>query len=311
MAQGCEDDREERSSPHKVYIGNLAPDVSSEAVEDVVKKCGDVDRVIMKRGFCFCYFKSYDDAQACITDYDDRECQEISDHRLRVEMARGREPARFKSDREIPPNRNLFVVNYDPEGTTREDLEKFFQQWGTVDRVQMKDKYSFIEFQDVEMATSALHESQSSQFNGRILTVEYVQSGAQKTRRGRDDEYEAPRHERRESERRPPPPRGWGRERPYERSDYYRYDAYDRYDHYDYYEYYGRDRYAPRDRYGPYPPPMSYHRGPPPPSYRSAPRYGSPVPRYSSRSPPPAPYPRPRSPGYSHPSHRGRGSRSP
>jgi hypothetical protein len=57
----------------------------------------------------------------------------------------GREPGRFRSDREIPPNRNLFVVNYDPDGTRREDLEKFFEQWGTVDRVQMKDKYSFIE----------------------------------------------------------------------------------------------------------------------------------------------------------------------
>ena len=33
-----------------MFIGNPAPDVSVEAVEDVVRKCGDVDRVMMKRG---------------------------------------------------------------------------------------------------------------------------------------------------------------------------------------------------------------------------------------------------------------------
>ena len=171
---------------------------------------------------------------------------------------------------------------------------------------------SFLQYQEQEMATTALSESQSTQFHGRILTVEYVQSGSSRApvrRRSpvRDDEYDAPRFERRESR---PPPRSWGRERPYERSDYYRYEPYDRYeaDRYDYYEYYARDRYAPRERYPPYPP--AYHRAPPPHSYRPAPRYASPV-RYSSRSPPPPAYPRARSPGYSHPVHRGRGSRSP
>lgn len=62
-----------------------------------------------------------------------------------VSSVQGREPGRFRSDKEIPPNRNLFVVNYEPEATRREDLEKFFAQWGTVDRVQMKDKYCFVE----------------------------------------------------------------------------------------------------------------------------------------------------------------------
>jgi hypothetical protein len=60
----------------------------------------------------------------------------------------GRERMRFRSESyndKLPPNRNLFVVNYEPETTTREDLEKFFAKWGEVERVQMKEKYSFIE----------------------------------------------------------------------------------------------------------------------------------------------------------------------
>lgn len=39
-------------------------------------------------GFCFCYFKNRDEATACIEDFDDRECQELTDQRLRVEFAR-------------------------------------------------------------------------------------------------------------------------------------------------------------------------------------------------------------------------------
>lgn len=43
------------------------------------------------------------------------------------------------------PNKNLFVVNYDPEATSLEDLEAYFSKWGNVEKIQMKDKYSFIE----------------------------------------------------------------------------------------------------------------------------------------------------------------------
>ena len=61
----------------------------------------------------------------------------------------GRERGRIRSHDEsrenAPPNKNLFVVNYDPEATTSEDLEAYFSKWGNIEKVQMKDKYSFIE----------------------------------------------------------------------------------------------------------------------------------------------------------------------
>ena len=55
-------------------------------------------------------------------------------------------------------------MNYEPEGTRREDLEKFFAQWGTVDRVQMKDKYSFVEVH-IPTVLLCLNESDTLSFD--------------------------------------------------------------------------------------------------------------------------------------------------
>lgn len=277
---------------HKVYMGNLAPDVSADVVEDVMAKFKSLDRVIMKQGFCFCYFKSRDEATTCIEDFDDQECQELTDQRLRVEFARGRERGRFRPTEEArenaAPNKNLFVVNYDPEATSSEDLEAYFSKWGSVEKIQMKDKYSFIEFRELDEAKVALTESQSTQFRGRILTVEYVASGDHKPVPARypRDPY-PPRSER----PRPPQPRQYSRERSYSRPEYYyRYEPYDRYEPYEryaeYYDYEAYTRYDPRERYPPYgaAPPAYIARGPP--SYYRSSRYPPTSPRHCSRSPP-------------------------
>lgn len=50
LPPGLEESAQQSLNMSQVFIGNLAPDVSSDAVENVVKKCGEVDRVIMKRG---------------------------------------------------------------------------------------------------------------------------------------------------------------------------------------------------------------------------------------------------------------------
>lgn len=38
----------------QVYMGNLAPDVSADVVEDVMAKFKSMDRVIMKQGTLLC-----------------------------------------------------------------------------------------------------------------------------------------------------------------------------------------------------------------------------------------------------------------
>jgi hypothetical protein len=43
------------------------------------------------------------------------------------------------------PNRTLFVVNFEPESTRLDDLRRFFDQWGELERVQLKTKFAFIQ----------------------------------------------------------------------------------------------------------------------------------------------------------------------
>jgi hypothetical protein len=43
------------------------------------------------------------------------------------------------------PNRTLFVVNFEPESTRLDDIRRFFEQWGELERVQLKTKFAFIQ----------------------------------------------------------------------------------------------------------------------------------------------------------------------
>lgn len=80
----------------------------------------------------------------------------------------GRERGRLKPQDEArenaPPNKNLFIVNYDPDATTGEDLEAYFSKWGEIEKVQMKDKYSFVE----------VHQFNSWLINGNSMPVCHI-----------------------------------------------------------------------------------------------------------------------------------------
>lgn len=43
------------------------------------------------------------------------------------------------------PNKTLFVVNFEPQSTEMDDLRHFFEQWGELERVQLKTKFAFVE----------------------------------------------------------------------------------------------------------------------------------------------------------------------
>ena len=43
------------------------------------------------------------------------------------------------------PNKTLFVVNFEPHSTFMDDLRAYFEQWGDLERVQLKTKFAFVE----------------------------------------------------------------------------------------------------------------------------------------------------------------------
>lgn len=58
--------------------------------------------------------------------------------------------------RQTKPTTTLFVVNFDVDKTRERDLEKHFEPFGKLRRVQIKRNYAFIQYEDVDQSADAL-----------------------------------------------------------------------------------------------------------------------------------------------------------
>ncbi len=58
--------------------------------------------------------------------------------------------------RQTKPTTTLFVVNFDADKTRERDLEKHFEPFGKLRRVQIKRNYAFIQYEDVDQSADAL-----------------------------------------------------------------------------------------------------------------------------------------------------------
>lgn len=72
--------------------------------------------------------------------------------------------------RQTKPTTTLFVVNFDVENTVERDLERHFEQFGKLTRVQIKRNYAFIQYDDVESATAAVDNCHLSRLAGKAST---------------------------------------------------------------------------------------------------------------------------------------------
>ena len=57
--------------------------------------------------------------------------------------------------RQTKPTTTLFVVNFDADKTRERDLEKHFEPFGKLRRVQIKRNYAFIQYEDVDQSSDA------------------------------------------------------------------------------------------------------------------------------------------------------------
>lgn len=100
--------------------------------------------------------------------------------RLRVEWAkqgdgaiRRREDAR-RSITKQRPTKTLFVVNFDPINTRVRDLERHFEPYGKLVRVQIRKNFAFVQYEAQDEATKALECTNLSKVMDRVITVEYA-----------------------------------------------------------------------------------------------------------------------------------------
>lgn len=72
------------------------------------------------------------------------------------------------------PTKTLFVVNFDVLRTRVRDIEDLFVKYGPLSRVEIKRNYAFVEFESLDDAIKAQRDTDTTQWNGRTLTVEFV-----------------------------------------------------------------------------------------------------------------------------------------
>eukprot|EP00879_Flechtneria_rotunda_P005421 GHRR01005714.1.p1 GENE.GHRR01005714.1~~GHRR01005714.1.p1 ORF type:complete len:204 (+),score=45.54 GHRR01005714.1:725-1336(+) len=130
---------------------------------------------------------------------------------LRVEWAKKMEVA----GKNQAPTTTLFVVNFDVRGTRESDIERHFERYGTLNRVEIKRNYAFVEFKTIEDATHAQKQCHGTTLNGRTITVEFVEARGDKDR-SRDRSRSPYGGGRRNSVS----PRGRGRSPPIRRGGY-------------------------------------------------------------------------------------------
>ena len=58
------------------------------------------------------------------------------------------------------------MVNFDVERTRERDLERHFEEYGRLKRVQIKRNYAFVQFENVDQATEAVKNTHLKEFEG-------------------------------------------------------------------------------------------------------------------------------------------------
>ena len=80
--------------------------------------------------------------------------------------------------RQTKPTTTLFVVNFDVDKTRERDLEKHFEPFGKLRRVQIKRNYAFIQYEDVDQSNDALKACNGTCLAGWLLYIDLVPAEA-------------------------------------------------------------------------------------------------------------------------------------
>ncbi|KAJ4462034.1 putative RNA recognition motif domain [Paratrimastix pyriformis] len=167
-------------SGRSIFVGHFAPDPHiHEDLKRTFERYGEVERIDVKKNFAFVFMDTHDHAVDAVKALFGKE---ISGQRVRIEICRGdgavkrREEMRNRSAN-TTPNETLFVVNFDSERMTEEQLQRLFEKYGRVTRVDLKrpDKtFGFVQFERLEDAKAAKEGMDGKVVDDREITVQYV-----------------------------------------------------------------------------------------------------------------------------------------
>ena len=150
-----------------LFVGGVSADMTSDDLRAAFGAYGAVSKVELKETFAYVFM-----ASGGTRAHDEMNGARVGplQHRIRVEWARSVARGRAEA---TAPNTTLYVADYDPR-MTRDEVSGMFARFGTIVRVCMCNKFTFIEFERLEDATRAYTEMQGTQCGARTLTVQYA-----------------------------------------------------------------------------------------------------------------------------------------
>ena len=144
----------------KIFVGRLAPSVSSTQLRQLFEKYGPVSDCDILRDYAFVHMSHESDALRAINALDKFE---FCGSRLSVELSTSRS---MKSCQ-------LIVKNL-PLGATNEDLHKLFKKFGTVTLCKVNNNVGTVHMRFPSMATNAVRNLSGETYRGNVLSVEYA-----------------------------------------------------------------------------------------------------------------------------------------
>ena len=150
-----------------LFVGGVSSDMTGDDLRTAFGAYGTVSKVELKETFAYVFM-----ASGGTRAHDEMNGARVGplQHRIRVEWARSVARGRAEA---TSPNTTLYVADYDPR-MTRDEVTGMFSRFGTIVRVCMCNKFTFIEFERLEDATRAYTEMQGTQCGARTLTVQYA-----------------------------------------------------------------------------------------------------------------------------------------
>ncbi|XP_030637757.1 RNA-binding protein 14a isoform X2 [Chanos chanos] len=161
----------EKSSPVKLFVGNLPLDTSQSDLEALFAPYGEMVACSMLKHYAFVHLLGDGAAERAINDLHG---SEFRGRNLVVEEPRSRNPNATK----------VFVGNLSATSTT-EDLQELFQNYGKVlDCVKVQTKfpagYAFVHMENKEEAMLAIEALHGYMFKGRALSVQLSKAAPSK-----------------------------------------------------------------------------------------------------------------------------------
>ena len=144
----------------KIFVGRLAPSISSTQLRQLFEKYGAVSDCDILRDYAFVHMCHESDAIRAINALDKFE---FNGSRLSVELSTSRS---MKSCQ--------LVVKNLPTGVTNEDLHKLFKKFGTVTLCKVNNSFGTVHMRFPSMATHAVRHLSGETYRGNVLSVEYA-----------------------------------------------------------------------------------------------------------------------------------------